>query len=156
MCIRDRCSAATIRSELVTLEKRGLIKSTHQSSGRIPTVKGYRLFIDNYLTRKPLTTGEKKSLKEIILKTQDNKNILTTASEVLSNLTDLAAVVSPINYNKKVFQHIEFYKLSSNKILAVLISNNNDVENKIFEVDPIFSDETVSYTHLTLPTKRIV
>ena len=64
------CSAATIRNELVTLERRGLIRSTHHSSGRIPTVRGYRLFIDNYMTRKPLTTGEKQRLKTVILKIQ--------------------------------------------------------------------------------------
>ena len=138
------CSAATIRNELVTLEKRGLIRSTHHSSGRIPTVRGYRLFIDNYMTRKPLTTGEKQRLKTVILKNTDSKNIIATASETLSNLTDLAAVVTPIEQNKKVFQHIEFHKLSSNKILAILISNNDDVDNKIFNVAVDLSDEKLN------------
>ena len=135
------CSAATIRSDLVTLEKEGLIQSTHQSSGRIPTVRGYRLFIDNYLTRKPLTMDEEEALKKVILKNQDKKNLLNAASEVLSNTTDLAAVVSPINLNKKIFKHIELYKLSSNKILAVLITNNDDVENRIFDIDMGISEE---------------
>ncbi len=139
-----KCSAATIRNELVSLEKEGLIQSTHQSSGRIPTVRGYRLFIDNYLTRKPLTLDEEKALKKVILKNQDKKELLTAASEVLSNVTDLAAVISPIKFNKKIFQHIELYKLSSNKILAVLITDNDDVENRIFDISIGISEEKLN------------
>ena len=118
-----KCSSATIRNELVALEKRGLIRSTHHSSGRIPTVRGYRLFIDNCMTRKPLTSAEKQRLKAIIVQNKGTKNILESTSLTLSNLTDLAAVITPIEYDRKVFQHIEFHKLSSNKILAILISN---------------------------------
>lgn len=129
-----KCSSATIRNELVALEKRGLIRSTHHSSGRIPTVRGYRLFIDNCMTRKPLTSAEKQRLKAIIVQNKGTKNILESTSLTLSNLTDLAAVITPIEYDRKVFQHIEFHKLSSNKILAILISNNDDVDNRIFNV----------------------
>ncbi len=129
-----KCSSATIRNELVALEKRGLIRSTHHSSGRIPTVRGYRLFIDNCMTRKPLTSAEKQRLKAIIVQNKGTKNILESTSLTLSNLTDLAAVITPIEYDRKVFQHIEFHKLSSNKILAILISNNDDVYNRIFNV----------------------
>ena len=68
-----KCSSATIRTELAALEKRGLIRSTHHSSGRIPTVRGYRLFIDNCMTRKPLTAAEKQQLKAVMLKNKANK-----------------------------------------------------------------------------------
>ena len=138
------CSAATIRNELVTLEKRGLITSTHHSSGRIPTVAGYRLFIDNCLTRKPLTVNEKGKLRAIMLENINSENIPTVASETLSDLTNLAAVVTTIKYTRKIFQHIEFHRLSSNKLLAILISNDDAIDNKIFNVSRDFSDEKLN------------
>jgi len=135
------CSPATIRNELITLEKRGFLESTHISSGRIPTVKGYRLFIDNHLKRKPLTKKEKDSIKSIIFRNKELGDLHVHAPEVLSNFTDLAAIATPINNVNKIFKHIEFHILSRYKILAILITDDDVVENKIFAVKEEFSYE---------------
>ena len=113
-------STATIRKDLIKLESLGLVESTHVSSGRVPTVKGYRYYIDNNLKRKPLSKSEQESIKSLIRSNLNESSIISSATEYISELSDFAAVIGSFKNDKKIFNKLEIHELSSNKALAVV------------------------------------
>jgi len=138
------CSAATIRKDLNNLESHGLIESTHVSSGRIPTVKGYRYYIDNSLTRKPLSAEEQEAIKNLISSQGSQNTIISSTSEFISEISDFAAVIGSFNNGKKIFFKLEIHKLSSTKALAVVVMDNDHIENKIIDINDITSQKLSS------------
>ncbi|MFL2552985.1 MAG: heat-inducible transcriptional repressor HrcA [Gammaproteobacteria bacterium] len=143
-----KCSAATIRKDLNNLESKGLIEATHTSSGRIPTVKGYRHYIDNNLRRKPLSIEEQAAIKNLINSDASKNNIISSTSEFISEISDFAAVIGSLDNDKKIFLKLDIHKLSSTRALAVVIMDNNQIDNKIIDIDNINSkklDSCVKY-----------
>ena len=143
-----KCSAATIRKDLNNLESKGLIEATHTSSGRIPTVKGYRHYIDNNLRRKPLSIEEQAAIKNLINSDVNKHSIISSTSEFISEISDFAAVIGSLDSDKKIFLKLDIHKLSSTRALAVVIMDNNQIDNKIIDIDKIDSkklDSCVKY-----------
>ena len=143
-----KCSAATIRKDLNNLESKGLIEATHASSGRIPTVKGYRHYIDNNLRRKPLSIEEQAAIKNLINSDANKHSIISSTSEFISEISDFAAVIGSLDSDKKIFLKLDIHKLSSTRALAVVIMDNNQIDNKIIDIDKIDSkklDSCVKY-----------
>ena len=143
-----KCSAATIRKDLNNLECKGLIEATHTSSGRIPTVKGYRHYIDNNLRRKPLSIEEQAAIKNLINSDANKHSIISSTSEFISEISDFAAVIGSLDSDKKIFLKLDIHKLSSTRALAVVIMDNNQIDNKIIDIDKIDSkklDSCVKY-----------
>ena len=143
-----KCSAATIRKDLNNLESMGLIEATHTSSGRIPTVKGYRHYIDNNLRRKPLSIEEQAAIKNLINSDASKNSIISSTSEFISEISDFAAVIGSLDSDKKIFLKLDIHKLSSTRALAVVIMDNNQIDNKIIDIDKINSrklDSCVKY-----------
>jgi heat-inducible transcriptional repressor len=143
-----KCSAATIRKDLNNLESKGLIEATHTSSGRIPTVKGYRHYIDNNLRRKPLSIEEQTAIKNLINSDANKNSIISSTSEFISEISDFAAVIGSLDSDKKTFLKLEVHKLSSTRALAVVIMDNNQIDNKIIDINNINSkklDSCVKY-----------
>ena len=143
-----KCSAATIRKDLNNLESKGLIEATHTSSGRIPTVKGYRHYIDNNLRRKPLSIEEQAAIKNLINSDANKHSIISSTSEFISEISDFAAVIGSLDNDKKIFLKLDIHKLSSTRALAVVIMDNNQIDNKIIDIDKIDSkklDSCVKY-----------
>ena len=143
-----KCSAATIRKDLNNLECKRLIKATHTSSGRIPTVKGYRHYIDNNLRRKPLSIEEQAAIKNLINSDANKHSIISSTSEFISEISDFAAVIGSLDSDKKIFLKLDIHKLSSTRALAVVIMDNNQIDNKIIDIDKIDSkklDSCVKY-----------
>ena len=143
-----KCSAATIRKDLNNLESKGLIEATHTSSGRIPTVKGYRHYIDNNLQRKPLSIEEQAAIKNLINSDANKNSIISSTSEFISEISDFAAVIGSLDSDKKIFLKLDVHKLSSTRALAVVIMENNQIDNKIINIDNINSkklDSCVRY-----------
>ena len=143
-----KCSAATIRKDLNNLESKGLIEATHTSSGRIPTVKGYRHYIDNNLRRKPLSIEEQAAIKNLINSDANKHSIISSTSEFISEISDFAAVIGSLDSDKKIFLKLDIHKLSSTRALAVVIMDNNQIDNKIIDIDKIGSkklDSCVKY-----------
>ena len=132
-----KCSAATIRKDLNNLESKGLIEATHTSSGRIPTVKGYRHYIDNNLRRKPLSIEEQAAIKNLINSDANKHSIISSTSEFISEISDFAAVIGSLDNDKKIFLKLDIHKLSSTRALAVVIMDNNQIDNKIIDIDKI-------------------
>ena len=143
-----KCSAATIRKDLNNLESKGLIEATHTSSGRIPTVKGYRHYIDNNLRRKPLSIEEQAAIRNLINSDANKNSIISSTSEFISEISDFATVIGSLDSDKKIFLKLDIHKLSSTRALAVVIMDNNQIDNKIIDIDKIDSkklDSCVKY-----------
>ena len=127
-------SPASIRNIMADLEEMGYIASPHTSAGRIPTSKGYRVFVDTLLTVKPLAAVEISHL-EGQLQIENTQKLVTSASHLLSDLTRFAGVVMAPRRRSPAFRHIEFLRLSENRILLILVTPEGDVQNRILVTD---------------------
>ncbi len=124
-------SPATIRNVMADLEDLGLLQSPHTSAGRVPTAKGYRMFVDNLLRINNLQSAEVEHIARGLALEGDLSELMKRTSNMLSDITQLAGVVMLPRTNKSVLQHIEFISLSANKILVILIVNDREIQNRI-------------------------
>lgn len=134
-------SPASIRNIMADLEELGLITSPHTSAGRIPTAKGYRLFVDSLLTVQTLCEGEVLRLEQE-LQVGDyttTEQLLARASNLLSEVTRLAGVVMIPHRDTVSLRHIEFLPLSGRRVLAILVINNSEVRNVIIGTERDYS-----------------
>jgi heat-inducible transcriptional repressor len=122
-------SPATIRNVMADLEELGLIHSPHTSAGRIPTPRGYRLFVDTMLTAQPFELASTANVREL-QSASDPSRAVNAAASMLSSLTQFAGVVlSP--RRAQVFRQIEFIRLSEKRILLIIVTPDGDVQNRI-------------------------
>jgi len=131
-------SPATIRNVMSDLEDLGLIISPHTSAGRIPTVQGYRLFVDNLVTVKPMRNNLIEKLK-LELQSDSPSDVIGKASSLLSSVTSMAGVVMIPRREKMVLRQIEFLPLSHQRVLVVLVVNEQEVQNKVIHTDRPYS-----------------
>jgi len=122
---------------MADLEEMGFIASPHTSAGRVPTVRGYRFFVDTLLTIKPLDTTEISQL-EGQLHAQSTQKLVVSASQLLSDLTHFAGVVMTPRRSAG-FRHIEFLRLSDTRILLILVTPEGDVQNRILMTEKRYS-----------------
>ncbi len=124
-------SPATVRNVVADLERLGLVHSPHTSAGRVPTEQGYRMFIDNLIAIKPLHSGEVQTLAGQLDASADTAQLVERASSLLSGVTQMAGVVM-LPFQKQVaLRQIEFLPLSENRVLAILVFNEQDVQNRV-------------------------
>lgn len=130
-------SPATIRNVMVDLEEMGLVSSPHTSAGRIPTQRGYRLFVDTLLKIRPLTEEQVRVIKEELLSAeQDPHHLMESASHLLSEISKLAGLVLvPHRDDEVTFRHIDFLALSSRRVLVILVTEDGRVDNRIIHAD---------------------
>jgi heat-inducible transcriptional repressor len=126
-------SPATIRNVMSDLEELGLIASPHTSAGRIPTARGYRLFVDTMLTARPLDPAqpppELASVREQLQPDQPQR-VIAQAAQMLSSLSNFVGVVT-VPRRASVFRHIEFLRLGERRVLVILVSPDGDVQNRL-------------------------
>jgi len=132
-------SPATIRNVMADLEDMGLVHSPHTSAGRVPTVSGYRLFVDSLLTVKPLESKDLNLLHQGLQVNEDSSDVINVASRLLSDLTKMAGVVTLPKRELVFLRHIEFLPLSSARVLVIFVTNEQEVHNKIIHTSKIFS-----------------
>lgn len=132
-------SPATVRNVIANLEELGLVSSPHTSAGRIPTVKGYRLFVDTLLQVKPLLTNEIDRMKLQLEGAGDREKLIEVASAMLSDITHLAGVVTVPKQEQLTLRQVEFLSLSKNQVLVILVVNEQDVQNQIISTSRQFS-----------------
>jgi heat-inducible transcriptional repressor len=126
-------SPATIRNILADLEDVGLLSAPHTSAGRIPTVQGYRLFVDSLLQVSPLPEGEVARLREELPARSGTQALLGSASELLSAMTRFVGVVGMPRREQFVFRRIEFVAIDESRVLAILVFADGDVQNRIIQ-----------------------
>ncbi len=131
-------SAATIRNILADLEDIGLLSAPHASAGRVPTVQGYRVFVDSLLQVKPLRDAELARLRSEIASASGTQSLLGNASELLSAMTHFVGVVSAPRREQFAFRHIDFVPLDGQRVLAILVFADNDVQNRILQTRRVY------------------
>ena len=127
-------SPATIRHVMSDLEDHGLIKAPHTSSGRIPTARGYRMFVDTLVRyQKPDTDYIDEIQSELRTDNYDTGQLIDKVSNTLSRITSLAGIVKVPKGDNVSLKRIEFLPLSENRILTILVLNNDEVQNRILD-----------------------
>ena len=133
-------SPATIRNVMSDLEDMGMIAAPHTSAGRVPTPKGYRLFVDTLVRYRPPKENDIDMLRSRIRgKVDDAGALVSSVSKLLSDFTSLAGVVTVPHAQHPVLRQIEFLPLSDNRILAILVINDSEVQNRILHTDREYS-----------------
>ncbi|MBB5392435.1 MULTISPECIES: heat-inducible transcriptional repressor HrcA [unclassified Herbaspirillum] len=129
-------SPATIRNIMADLEEMGFVASPHTSAGRVPTPRGYRMFVDTLLTVETINESALEGRLQHRLQNSSQQKIITNAAQVLSSLSQFAGVVMTPK-RESVFQQIEFLRLSEKRILLVIVDQGGDVQNRMLltEVD---------------------
>ena len=127
-------SPATIRNEMAVLEESGLITQPHTSAGRIPTNKGYRLFVDQLAGVKPLSIAERKAIENFLDGATDLDDVISRTVRLLAQVTKQVAVVQYPSLIKANVRHIELVLLNSNRVMIVLITDTGRVEQKMVEL----------------------
>lgn len=134
-------SPATIRNIMSDLEDHGLVSSPHTSAGRVPTPAGLRVFVDTLVTVKPLQKRVAEELAASLTGTSSSsQELVTTASKLLSQVTHLASVVTVPRRPHAQLRQIEFLQLSNNRVLAIIVVNSREVQNRILKLDRAYSE----------------
>jgi heat-inducible transcriptional repressor len=125
-------SPATIRNVMADLEEMGLIASPHTSAGRVPTARGYRLFVDAMLTSRPMQAESARELLGVHEQLQPDQpqRVIAHAAQLLSNLSNFVGVVT-VPRKTSVFRHIEFLRLSERRVLVIMVAPDGDVQNRV-------------------------
>jgi len=132
-------SPATIRNVMSDLEELGFVASPHTSAGRVPTASGYRMFVDSLISLQPIDEQLIARVRhQFELPVDPGPGIVQSASRLLSNMTRLAGVVMVPKRNQERVQQIEFVPLSSNRVLAVIVTSAGEILNRIIETSRVF------------------
>ncbi|SNB47204.1 heat-inducible transcriptional repressor HrcA [Geobacter sp. DSM 9736] len=127
-------SPATVRNVMADLEEMGFLMSPHTSAGRIPTDKAYRLYVDALLEVRKVARDEREEIRRhCSVAGKDIGQVLKETSRMLSSLSHYMGVVMAPQFVANVFRHIEFLKLGGTRLLAILVSQNGTVQNKIID-----------------------
>lgn len=130
-------SPATIRNVMADLEEYGLITAPHTSAGRVPTPKGYRLFVDSLVKFEMPDGAQIAELQQLLGgdRAVDSRTVVEAASDALSALTSLAGLVTLPRQPHVTLRQIEFLPISERRVLAILVTNDSEVENRILKME---------------------
>ncbi|MFF1574295.1 heat-inducible transcriptional repressor HrcA [Leifsonia sp. NPDC058292] len=137
-------SAATIRNDMAALEEEELIAAPHTSSGRVPTDKGYRLFVDHLAEVRPLSAAQRQAIETFLGQSIDLDDVLARTVRLLSQLTNQVALVQYPSVSRSRIRHIELVTLAPRRVLCVLITDTGAVEQRVVELPAELGDEEVA------------
>lgn len=137
-------SAATIRNDMALLEEEDLIVAPHTSSGRVPTDKGYRLFVDHLAEVKHITPTQKQAIDQFLDQSADFDELLGRTVKLLSQLTNQVALVQYPSLGATRIRHLELVSLGNKRALCVVISDNGQVAQKLIDLGVELSDEELA------------
>ena len=137
-------SPATVRNDMAALEDEGFITQPHTSAGRIPTDKGYRLFVDRLSQVKPLSTAEKRAIATLLKGAIDLDDVVQRSVRLLAQLTRQVAIVQYPTLSRSTVRHVELVTLASTRLLLVLILSTGRVEQRVVELAEPIDDDTVA------------
>lgn len=137
-------SPATVRNDMAALEEEGLIHQPHTSAGRIPTDKGYRLFVDKLSTVKPLSPAERRAIATLMEGAVDLDDVVQRSVRLLAQLTRQVAVVQYPTLARSTVRHVELVPLSATRLLTVLILSTGRVEQRVVELPTELADDDLA------------
>ncbi len=137
-------SPATVRNDMAALEEEGFITQPHTSAGRVPTDKGYRLFVDRLTTVKPMSAAEKRAIATFLNGAVDLDDVVQRSVRLLAQLTRQVAVVQYPTLSRSTVRHVEVVSLVPNRLLLVLILSTGRVEQRLVELDSEFTEDDLA------------
>ncbi len=145
-----KLSSATIRNEMSDLEEMGYIMQPHTSAGRIPSDKGYRLYVDHLIQEKDREVTELKEL--MIRRTDKMEQVLKQVVKVLASNTNYATMISAPQYHQNKLKFIQLSKVDENQILAVIVAEGNVIRNRLIPVCEELDAESILKLNILLNT----
>jgi heat-inducible transcriptional repressor len=137
-------SPATVRNDMAALEEEGLIAQPHTSAGRVPTDKGYRLFVDKLSTVKPLSAAERRAITTLLEGAVDLDDVVQRSVRLLAQLTRQVAVVQYPILARSTVRHVELVPLTPTRMLSVLILSTGRVEQRVIELPEELTEDDLS------------
>jgi heat-inducible transcriptional repressor len=134
-------SPATVRNDMAVLEEEGYITQPHTSAGRIPTDKGYRLFVDRLGSVKPLSAAERRAIQTFLSGAMDLDDVLSRTVRLLAQVTQQVAIVQYPTLSHATVRYVEIVSLSTQRLMLVLISSTGRVEQRLLEVAEVDEEE---------------
>jgi len=126
-------SPATIRNVLADLEELGLVHAPHTSAGRVPTVQGYRIFVDSLLELRPLESSEEQQMRRDLPTSGPTQSLIHNVSSMLSGITHFVGLVTVPRREQFAFRHIDFVALDEQRVLAILVFADSEVQNRVLQ-----------------------
>jgi len=141
-----KASSATIRNEMAELEKQGYLEQPHTSAGRIPTYKGYRLYVDQLMEQNQLTANEKKMLDSMIPQEYvTEEDLVNKASMALADLTKCAAVVANATPKFSLISKVEVIPTGKRMYVILMITSNGSIKNKVCRLEFDLSQDQLEF-----------
>ena len=137
-------SPATVRNDMAALEEEGFITQPHTSAGRVPTDKGYRLFVDRLTTLKPMSAAEKRAISTFLDGAIDLDDVVQRSVRLLAQMTRQVAVVQYPTLARSTVRHVELVALAPNRLLLVLILSSGRVEQRLVDLAEPLPDEDLA------------
>ncbi|ALX05297.1 MULTISPECIES: heat-inducible transcriptional repressor HrcA [Aeromicrobium] len=148
-------SPATIRNDMAVLEEEGLIAQPHTSAGRVPTDKGYRLFVDRLSQVKALTSPERRAIETFLGGAVDVDDVVQRSVKVLAQLTNQVAIVQYPSLTRSTVRHVEVVALEGARVLVVVITSSGRVEQRIVELEATPGDGLLSDVRSRIMTAAV-
>jgi heat-inducible transcriptional repressor len=137
-------SSATVRNDMASLEEDGYIAQPHTSAGRIPTDKGYRLFVDRLSDVKPLSGAERRAIRSFLDGAIDLDDVLRRSVRMLAQLTRQVAIIQYPTLTHSLVRHIELVQLTPARVMLVLITDNGRVDQRMIDLGDVITEDAVS------------
>ncbi|SDH38158.1 heat-inducible transcription repressor HrcA [Lentzea fradiae] len=134
-------SSATVRNDMAALEDEGYIAQPHTSAGRVPTDKGYRLFVDRLSEVKPLSVAEKRAIRSFLEGALDLDDVMRRSVRLLAQLTRQVAVIQVPTLSRAAVRHLEVLPITPARLMLVLITDTGRVDQRIVELGDVISEE---------------
>ncbi|MEU7897549.1 heat-inducible transcriptional repressor HrcA [Nonomuraea sp. NPDC049152] len=143
-------SPATVRNDMAALEEQGYIAQPHTSAGRVPTDKGYRLFVDKLSQIKPLSSAERRAIETFLAGAVDLDDVVTRTVRLLAQLTRQVAVVQYPALSQSTVRHLELVPLTDRRVMFVLITNTGRVEQRVIELPETIEESRIAHLRAVL------
>jgi heat-inducible transcriptional repressor len=135
-------SPATVRNDMAVLEEEGYIRQPHTSAGRVPTDRGYRLFVDRLSRVKPLSPAERRAIERFLIGAVDLDDVVHRTVRLLAQLTRQVAVVQYPSLSRSAVRHLELVPISTTRLMVVMITDTGRVEQRLVELPgPVAADD---------------
>jgi heat-inducible transcriptional repressor len=143
-------SSATVRNDMAVLEEDGYITQPHTSAGRVPTDKGYRLFVDKLSEIKPLSGAERRAISSFLEGALDLDDVLRRSVRLLAQLTRQVAVIQYPTLSRSNVRHLEVLPITPARLMLVLITDTGRVDQRTVDLGDVITEENVSRLRSTL------
>ncbi len=148
-------SSATVRNDMAALEEEGYIAQPHTSAGRVPTDKGYRLFVDRLSEIKPLSPAERRAIQSFLDGAIDLDDVLRRSVRLLAQLTRQVAVVQYPTLTRSTVRHIEVVSITPARLMLVLITDTGRVDQRMVDLGDVITEQSVSRVRAVLNTAMV-